>query len=44
MDILCYSCIYNFGGRCKLYNIPILHDTRFCAGYERDNKKREVKK
>jgi hypothetical protein len=44
MDILCDSCKYILGKKCELYNIPILHDTRFCAGYEKDNKKKEVKK
>ena len=44
IDILCYSCKYNPRGRCELYNIPILHDTRFCVGYEKDEEKKEVKK
>lgn len=39
MDAPCHSCKHNLSGRCKLYNnIPILHDTRFCDGYERDKK------
>lgn len=34
IDILCDTCIHNSSRRCTLYNIPILHDTRFCDGYE----------
>ena len=37
VEVLCYSCIYEFGTKCLLYNIPILHDSRFCDGYEGDS-------
>jgi len=34
MKILCYTCLHILGSRCKLYDIPILHDSRFCDGYK----------
>ena len=37
VSILCYTCKHNPRGRCELYKIPILHDTRYCDGYERKN-------
>lgn len=34
IDILCDTCTHNLNGRCILYDVPILHDTRFCDGYD----------
>ena len=44
MGILCYNCKHKLGVRCELYNVPILHDTRFCPGYDQDMKKMKIKK
>jgi len=42
IDVLCDSCIHNSGGHYVLYNLPILHDTRFCDGYKEIGCKNET--
>ena len=44
LKIPCYTCIHILGKRCKLYDLPILYDIRFCDGYiNRNNETRTNK-
>ena len=34
-SVLCDTCIYHLGRYCTLYNLPDLHDIRYCDKYQR---------